>query len=703
MCYVFVTQNMTFVGPSKPLKKEINSLTKDLNKEEKDLVENSNIQDKIENNTNNEIELLNNKNSNEIVSLKRSSSSPTKPLKRIKNDIIETSLNHLPSANLYEWSYMHKAIITFTLCTKQNYILTSSFDGHVKFWHKTVENIEFVKDFIVSELPITHLSCSYDGKWAIALSGNTISVFDVINFDLVNCILLDFESKMACLFYSLVEKQWLVAVAKEKQILIYKLEDTNEIAKPIHTLNLHLSNITCLESNYHYNCIISTDIKGMIEIWDVNTFKFPEVLTSHDGTKTNKQLYKFKSSTDLYEFAKKKTYVRSIAFSSLGDKFVTESKDRFIRVFDFFTGKLLNYFDETLEEANRIQQDKSLNNSIFHLEDFDFGKRLSVEKAIENDPYSPKSNALFDKTGQIIIYPSLWGIKFIDLQTNKIVRLIGKAENTERFLSISIFQGVVDVARVHLANIEKKRALNPNDPLLPRRSTNISGEALLNSMNNDPMIFAAAYSRERFYIFSRREPGELSSENPTLSRDIFNERPKQDEIVSSIRIKKLQNIETIGIIHTSKGDIHFKLFPLHAPKAVENFVQHSKSGYYNGCIFHRVIKDFMIQTGDPTGTGSGGESIWGTEFEDEFSNELNFDKPFQIAMANAGRDSNGSQFFITVQPTMWLNGKHTIFGEVTKGFDTVHIIENSVVHEVGIMQHKPIDEIKIVSISITSK
>jgi peptidylprolyl isomerase len=113
-----------------------------------------------------------------------------------------------------------------------------------------------------------------------------------------------------------------------------------------------------------------------------------------------------------------------------------------------------------------------------------------------------------------------------------------------------------------------------------------------------------------------------------------------------------------------------------APKACENFTALVEKGYYNGLIFHRVIKDFMIQGGDPTGTGRGGESTWGKTFEDEVSSSVQFDRPGILAMANAGPNTNGSQFFITVVPTPWLTMRHTIFGEVIEGFDVVKKIEN---------------------------
>ena len=135
--------------------------------------------------------------------------------------------------------------------------------------------------------------------------------------------------------------------------------------------------------------------------------------------------------------------------------------------------------------------------------------------------------------------------------------------------------------------------------------------------------------------------------------------------------------ETLVVLKTNQGDITLKMFPKVAPLAVENFVTHAKEGYFNGLIFHRVIKNFMIQGGDPTGTGRGGESIWKKEFINEYAKNVVFDRPFLLAMANHGPNTNGSQFFITTQPTPFLNGGYTIFGEVVSGQATVTKIENT--------------------------
>ena len=154
--------------------------------------------------------------------------------------------------------------------------------------------------------------------------------------------------------------------------------------------------------------------------------------------------------------------------------------------------------------------------------------------------------------------------------------------------------------------------------------------------------------------------------------------------------------ETIVTLETNQGSIQLKLFPNVAPKACENFVGLVKKGYYDGIIFHRIIPEFMLQCGDPTGTGRGGSSIWGKPFQDECTTELRFDKVGLLAMANAGPNTNGSQFFITTAKTPWLNMKHTIFGEVISGYEIVEKIE--AVPTDG--SDKPIDTQKIVKATV---
>ena len=156
---------------------------------------------------------------------------------------------------------------------------------------------------------------------------------------------------------------------------------------------------------------------------------------------------------------------------------------------------------------------------------------------------------------------------------------------------------------------------------------------------------------------------------------------------------------TVAIIKTNMGTIEVELFAEQTPKTVENFVGLAEKGYYNGIIFHRVIKDFMLQAGDPTGTGSGGASFWGGKFEDEFVSDLKHDNPGMLSMANAGPNTNGSQFFITLVPTPWLDGKHTVFGKVINGMDVVYAI-GKVETVAG---DKPVDEVVMEEVIIEKR
>jgi len=150
------------------------------------------------------------------------------------------------------------------------------------------------------------------------------------------------------------------------------------------------------------------------------------------------------------------------------------------------------------------------------------------------------------------------------------------------------------------------------------------------------------------------------------------------------------------ILHTTLGDITIALYKDETPKTARNFAQLASTGYYNGVIFHRIIPGFMIQGGDPTGTGRGGESIYGGKFADEFVSSLVHADKGTMSMANSGPGTNGSQFFITLGPTPHLNGKHTVFGHVVDGMD--------VVDKLGAVRtgagDRPVQEVKIVSADV---
>jgi peptidyl-prolyl cis-trans isomerase B (cyclophilin B) len=221
------------------------------------------------------------------------------------------------------------------------------------------------------------------------------------------------------------------------------------------------------------------------------------------------------------------------------------------------------------------------------------------------------------------------------------------------------------------------------------------------------------------------EKGDTAKEKPKADEtQKTSEETKGDENMTYPQLTtEVAENEKLVEMKTSMGTIKIKLFPEQAPKTVENFITHSKDGYYDGLKFHRVIKDFMIQGGDPNGNGMGGESIYGESFEDEFSPEL-FNLRGALSMANAGPDTNGSQFFIVqksdIDPkledqmksagfpaeiidaymenggTPWLDQKHTVFGQVVEGMDIVDKIANV---EVG-ANDLPKEDVVIESIKV---
>lgn len=170
------------------------------------------------------------------------------------------------------------------------------------------------------------------------------------------------------------------------------------------------------------------------------------------------------------------------------------------------------------------------------------------------------------------------------------------------------------------------------------------------------------------------------------------------DIVSELMDLK-NNEKLIAKVSTTIGDFEIELFPVEAPKTVKNFVSLSSKGFYDGIIFHRVIKDFMIQGGDPTGTGRGGASIYGGPFEDEFAVNLRHDVPGILSMANSGPNTNQSQFFITTVPTPWLDAKHTVFGKVIKGMDVVYAIGDVETNQMD----KPIQDVVMKKVLIEKR
>jgi peptidylprolyl isomerase domain and WD repeat-containing protein 1 len=245
-----------------------------------------------------------------------------------------------------------------------------------------------------------------------------------------------------------------------------------------------------------------------------------------------------------------------------------------------------------------------------------------------------------------VLYSTVVGIKLLDWKRNKLLTVLGRVEGTERFMNLALYQGQPKM------RIQELTGGSESGPL----------------METDPTLVCTSFDRERFFLFTKRLPGE--------QRDVFNEAALEaTKVVGTVTKKRTPSIAHKATIYTTMGDIVIELHPKECRKTVENFSAHARNGYYDSVIFHRVIKNFMIQTGDPRGDGTGGTSIWGTDFQDEFNPNLRHDKPYMVSMANTGApNTNGSQFFITTVAAPWLDNKHTVFGRVLEGIEVVQSI-----------------------------
>ena len=441
--------------------------------------------------------------------------------------------------------------------------------------------------------------------WLHLVCGQTLLLTGTNASDLLSMLQLPAAPRTVCWVHRRGSSLPLLAVALEEETNIRIYDGRGENQAVIESIEgVHKGTVTTIAYNPVHDCAISADETGLVEYW-----------TPSGLHEKPPGCFEYKSSTNLFEFKKSKSVPTSITVSPTGSQFVTFSfPDRKVRIFDFLSGKLYRTYDESIQTLNEMQQ---AGTALQKLEDVDFGRRLAVEREIENPSLQARVNIIFDESGNFILYGSLLGVKVINTLTNRVVKVFGKDESF-RALNLTLYQGQPQKKGVVTAQMAAS-----SNPLLQEAE------------ERDPILVCTASGKARFYIFSNDDSVGKSE------RDVHNEKPKQLGSRKEAEVKPRASA-TSATIHTSYGDIHVRLFPEAAPKAVENFVTHSRNGYYNNTIFHRIIRKFMIQCGDPLGDGTGGESIWGKEFEDEFSS-LKHDKPYTVSMANAGPNTNGSQ------------------------------------------------------------
>ena len=599
----------------------------------------------------------------------------------------DACMNYLPMTNNYSISYLQSDIIDNIFCTtKTDFIFTTSNDGVIQFWKKIPRGIEFVKKFKAQLNKITGLSINKDGSMLCTCSHKDlfIKIFDIINFDLFDYIQLNYFPSLC--EYIIADPKSLnnVIAISEKEKGIIHIYDSNK-KKEISLVTIHNNSIiTGIKFNTKYNICLSTSNVGLIEYWcksssntkmssDPNKYTYGndienEIIDesiSFDFPKHSIK-FKFKSQTDLFKLYNnnKKNSIINLTLSPRNNYFGVTDKSRNIYIFNFLTAKIVYTITDT----------------VFSSDDEDT-KEANIEREIEkyvDSLYQP--NIQFDDSEKYLYYPCWEGIKLINLKTHELIKILGKKEKL-RFISICLFQG---------ESLRNKSGIITESKM--RNDDNINADKII-----DPLLIANAYKSNRFFIFSKNEP------DNKIKRDMMNEDIDELKNKANLNQKNDKNKEIVdlpekAVIDTTKGEIFIKLFVNECPKTTKNFITLGRRGYYDGLIFHRVIKNFMIQTGDPRGNGTGGESIYGKPFKDEFNENLKHEA-FTVSMANAGPDTNGSQFFITTVPCHWLDNKHTVFGRVYDGSDVVKVIEDTKVDK----KNKPYEDIKIVTIRFLNK
>lgn len=649
----------------------------------------------------------------------------------------------LPDSPHYERSFMHRDTITALEFAKPtNFLITGSTDGHIKFWKKKDkalasaadaeagrstgaatnnskdllakakaasqsgkdltflgESIEFVKQYRAHIGSIDHLVLSYDEALAVSCCSHeqAVKIFDVLNFDMISMHKFKYirPARLAFCYSQTLDRKILVASCQitgrlewiDTEFLRYEIDLNDSLDKETRLVEetaeeksarkmreegndftkIGESSINCLLYHPYDRTLLTMHLDGCINFVDV------------DSRQISKR--KLKNHPDLFNLQKEGIFPLSASITDDGKQFAVSCSDNTIRIFSYKTGKQLAKFDESIAAL------KEQNNKNAVMDDMEFQARSIQEKKLAKKvlEYQEKNQAIpsyycsqvrfyYMEGGNLLVYPGMLGIRMFSMAMKRLVgtKPVGIAENLRSTLLCCAFE---EFKSAKAKSLDSIMANNPN-----LRSQNVC----------DPVVFASAGDKNRFYLYSQRE-------SMNVDRDVFNEKPTAEEMLAAQKGEEIKRIGTEAILHTSFGDIVIKLFGDECPKTVENFTVHSRNGYYNGLTFHRVVKNFMIQTGCPLGTGRGGDSIWGGQFEDEFHPSLKHDKPYMVSMANAGPNSNGSQFFVTVVPVDYLDNKHTIFGRVVKGMNVVQNIS-----QVKVMgkQDKPIDEVKLVSVTV---
>ena len=432
----------------------------------------------------------------------------------------------------------------------------------------------------------------------------------MVNFDLVHMLQLTFEPAAAVWVHQREGKPR-VCVSSRTQPELYffhndslqpvQVVDTGGVPLQLAAFTAHTRPVYLMALHPLHAVVVTVDVSGVMDYWSTRTFTAP----AHPLVSFHSKL-----DTDLYTFARLSLLPSSLSFSHSGALFVTTSADRVVRLWRFSSGRVVKQFDDSLAA---VQAAQASGNPAYHLDAIDFGRRLAVEREMEKavktqslaSPQTaqqlsavgllPVSNAVFDDSDTHVLWASLVGVKVVNVHSNLLVRVLGKGEAGERFTSLALYQGLP-------VDAESAAARQGVSAL-------VGGGSATADASEDPTLFALSYRRDRFFFFSQREPDDEADADAAdgrkqSSRDVLNERPQATGRMGGggVRPPVASTLPAHATVHTTMGDIHLALYPALTPRTYENFTTHARRGYYNGCIFHRVIAQFMIQVKPRTST-----------------------------------------------------------------------------------------------------
>lgn len=465
--------------------------------------------------------------------------------------------------------------------------------------------------------PILQFAVNHKGSRlaSLAKGDDCVKVYDLDTLDMISLIPLHFNPS----FKSILTCAWFedgiddnLAICDDDSSNIYIVDIENSRSAKCE-MTPHRTPVIALASVPQLRCIVSTDAKGLIEIWNPT------------GEKADVE-FKLKSDTMLYDLPKNRVQPQSLAVSSNGQYFaISLLPDAKIRVFWTRSGKIV----------------------------------LTIPTSAESKAVSMS----FDNDAKTLLHSTSLGIQCTDLLTGASLAVLG-SDDVEHFSEFVLLEN----ASVMTLDTEHAAASN----------------SIIRARTSRPPLVVGLANTTSMYLFAHHQT-------------VASERAVHDGTLThrsgaSITIEVFKKVT----IHTTLGDITIELYPQLVPRTVENFTTLCQRHYYNNVIFHRVIPGFMIQTGDPQGTGQGGDSAWGGSFADEFHRLLNHERPFTVSMANAGPHTNRSQFFITTEPASFLDQKHSVFGNVVDGFDVVRSIEKAETDA----EDRPIEQVIILSTTL---